>query len=111
MSPPEAVGRLVADAPGHPFRAWCWRDARPFDPDRLRAALAGLPPAVLRAKGTCLVGPERAPHLLQLAGPRWNLRAHDAGAGPPPGLVVIGTAAMPDDAALGALFAGALLPA
>lgn len=109
--PPGALERFFADAPpDHPFRAWCWRDPRPFDATRLRALLSGLPPSVLRAKGTCLVGPKRAPHLLQLAGARWSLRAHD-GAAPQPGLVLTGTSAMPGDAALYALFAGALLPA
>ena len=105
---PEGVSRLAADAPDHPFRTCCWRDERPFDEARLRALLADMPRAVLRIKGVCLLGEAADPHLLQLAGGRWSLRPY--GAGPPkPGLVLIGTAEMPDEPALGALFAKALL--
>ncbi len=95
-------GRLRAEAvPAHDFRTWHFVPVAPFDRDRLRAVLHGLPASVLRVKGFCRLGPEAALHLLQFASGQWALTPHDAGA---PGLVVIGTAAMPDHTELAALF-------
>ena len=96
-------GRFRAEAvPALEFRAWHF--VEPFDRDRLRALLRGLPASVLRVKGFCRLGPTAAPHLLQFASGQWALTPHDDGV---PGLVVIGTEAMPDDNDLTARFEGA----
>ena len=100
------ASRFAADAPDHPFRTWTWRDPAPFDRARLAAVLDGLPGAVLRAKGFCRVGPDRASHLLQLAGRRWSLLPAK---GAVDALVVIGTVDLPSPDALDVVFRGALL--
>ena len=96
--------RLVADAPGHGFRTWHWPDPPVLDEAALRRVLAALPPPVLRAKGFCRLGPDAAPHLLQLAGARWSLVPWRGAA--PPGIVLIGTPDLPSDDALATQFAG-----
>jgi G3E family GTPase len=89
----------------HAFPAWHFVPPGPFDRDRLRALLSSLPASVLRVKGFCTLGPEAAPHLLQYASGQWALSPTEAMA---PGLVVIGTPAMPDGNNLAARFDGAL---
>jgi len=95
-------GRFRADgALVHEFPTWHFVPSGPFDRDRLRALLSALPASVLRVKGFCGLGPEAAPHLLQFASGQWVLSPADANE---PGLVVIGTPAMPDGDQLDALF-------
>lgn len=103
--PDAPASRFAAEAPAHPFRSWVWRGPAPFDGRLLAQLLDGLPPAVLRIKGFCRVGPDAGQHLLQLAGRRWSLLP---AAGQCDALVVIGTADMPLPAELDALFRGAL---
>ena len=95
-------GRFHAEAPPvHEFRAWHFIPRGPLDRDRLRALLSALPPSVLRVKGFCLHGPEAAPHLLQFASGQWAL---SPSVKEQPGLVVIGTMALPSDNELATLF-------
>ena len=56
-------------------------------------------------KGFCQLGAEAEPNLLQYAAGQWAMTPYDAR----PGLVVIGTREMPDEAVLEALFAEALV--
>jgi G3E family GTPase len=98
--------RFHADtAPEHAFPTWHFVPAGSFDRDRLRGLLSSLPASVLRVKGFCTLGPEAAPHLLQFASGQWALSPVSAMA---PGLVVIGTPAMPDGNELAAGFEDAL---
>ncbi len=86
-------GRFTADAPAnHAFPACSFIPSAPFDRQRLRALLSGLPASVLRVKGFCQLGFEAAPHLLQFAAGQWTL---SPAAPREPGLVAIGTPAMP----------------
>src|SRR5208282_169681 len=93
---------------GHPFCSWLWRDPRSFDRDRLAALLRQLPPAVLRVKGWCRVGPAGEWRLLNYAAGQWSL----ARSAPPPAadaaLVLIGTAALPPPQVLAEMFDAAL---
>jgi G3E family GTPase len=103
---PPPRSRFHADAVSeHAFRTWHFVPAGPFNRDRLRALLSGLPASVLRVKGFCALGPEGAPHLLQFASGQWALSPVNTMT---PGLVVIGTLAMPDGNELGARFDDAL---
>lgn len=100
----ERAGRFHADAPpAHGFRHLLWTAPGPLDHDRLMRALEALPESVLRLKGFCRLGPKAAPHLVQRAGRRVELRPWPeplpAGAD---ALVLIGTPEMPD-AVLGTL--------
>jgi G3E family GTPase len=98
--------RFHADAPSeHMFPAWHFIPTGPFDRDRLRALLSGLPASVLRVKGFCSLGSEAAPHLLQFASGQWTLSPVETMTA---GLVVIGTPAMPDGDDLNARFGEAL---
>jgi G3E family GTPase len=98
--------RFHADAaPEHAFPTWHYVPGAPFDRDRLRALLTTLPASVLRVKGFCALGPEAAPHLLQFASGQWALSPVAAIT---PGLVVIGTPAMPNRNELVARFDDAL---
>ncbi len=99
--------RFAAEPAHHPFRTWLWRGEAVFDRGRLAALLDALPPPVLRLKGMCRVGPDGAPHLLQMVGRRWSLTPAPLGEA---GLVMIGTAALPAAGALDALFKAALAP-
>jgi G3E family GTPase len=102
------ASRFLADAPDHGFRAWHWPIERPLHARVLAGVLDGLPGSVLRAKGFCRLGPAGAVHALQRVGRRWNLTPWE-GEVPGFGLVLIGTAAMPAEAALQAVFAAAVL--
>ena len=88
----------------HGFVTASWRPEGAFDRARLREVLEGLPRSVLRLKGFCRLGPEGASYLLQYAAERWAFTAMDGEAG----LVAIGTAGMPEGAALAALFGAAV---
>ena len=107
-APHARTSRFAAEAPEHPFRTWAWRDPAPFDGLLLAQVLDGLPPAVLRAKGFCRVGPDGGQRLLQLAGRRWSLAP---ATGQEDALIVIGTTDLPPPAELEALFRDALLGA
>ena len=98
--------RFRADAaPEHAFHSWHFVPTGPFDRNRLRALLSSLPASVLRVKGFCMLGAEAAPHLLQFASGQWALSpVQDI----TPGLVVIGTPAMPEGRELAARFNAAL---
>jgi len=100
--PVVASHRFRAELPlTHEFSTWQWVPPRPLDRARLRSVLQALPTSVLRIKGFCLLAPEATPHLLQFAAGQWTLSpAH----GQHPGLVVIGTPAMPGAGELAALF-------
>ncbi len=114
LPPPDLpASRLAAEAPAHGFRSWHWPDPPPLDAARLGAVLDALPASVLRAKGVCHLGEAEAPHLLQLVGRRWTLLPWQAREpeGDAPGLVLIGTPELPQDAALLACFATARLDA
>lgn len=101
-----ATRRFHADAPpDHPFPTWHYTPSGPFDRDRLRAVLLGLPPSVLRVKGFCRLGHEAAPHLLQFAGGQWALTSSSV---VETGLVIIGTPVMPPPEVLAALFDSAV---
>jgi G3E family GTPase len=89
----------------HGFQSWHFIPGGPFDRERLRDVLAGLPPSVLRVKGFCRLGQEAVPHLLQFASGQWVFSRCDA---EEPGLVVIGTPMMPDRDELTLLFDAAL---
>lgn len=107
--PTAAAHQFRADTPPtHEFSTWYWVPERPLDRARLRSVLHALPASVLRVKGFCLLAPEAAPHLLQFAAGQWTLVPAP---GQSMGLVVIGTAAMPDADALTALFDTALVDA
>ncbi|MCP5152565.1 MAG: GTP-binding protein [Ectothiorhodospiraceae bacterium] len=67
---------------------------------RLAAFAEGLPTSVLRAKGFVELAESGQPHLLQCVGWRHSIDATPAPPDVPRGLVVIGTADMPDAATL-----------
>lgn len=97
------ASRLIADAPGHGFLTWSWSEPPVLDGTALRSLLEALPPSVLRVKGFALLGPEAVPHALQLAGTRWSVdpwQGHIV-----PGIVLIGTPALPPPQMLNRLFA------
>lgn len=104
LSPMEDHGSL--------FAAWRLTSAQPLDGPALRRALAGLPPAVCRAKG--IVSLAEAPgrrFVLQSVGRRWTLEPAEGDGGSPlesrSDIVVIGLAGQLDAAGLDALFAPA----
>jgi G3E family GTPase len=104
--PVARTSRFHADTPpDHAFRTWSWEPPRPFDRERLRSVLCGLPRSVLRVKGFCFLAPAAEPHLLQFASGQWAL---SPAAGPTLGLVAIGTQEMPDDEELSHCFRRAL---
>jgi G3E family GTPase len=91
----------------HGIRRWLYRNRRVFARRALEALLDDLPPSLLRLKGWCRIAGAPQPLLLQMSGARWTLSSAVA----PPALltdetllVALGTAALPDDARLTALF-------
>ncbi len=101
------------------FATWSFCADRPLDGCALRAAIAALPTAVIRAKGIVrLIEAPGRRHVLQLVGRRWSLdpspseaeRGDDKqGNGEPSGrsaIVCLGLAGQLDPARLDALFAG-----
>jgi G3E family GTPase len=105
--------REAADAAGgtHGFDTWTFTSERPFDRDALLAAVAALPAGVVRAKGAVLVADDPARRsVLQVVGKRVALTAgetRDASV-PASRVAVIGATGSVDQAALLALFEGAL---
>lgn len=99
--------RFLADQPAsRDFRSFSLLPPAPFDRERLRRVLLALPRSVLRIKGFCRLGPEASPHLLQFASGQWALTPADADQAP--GLVMIGTAEMPEFEAIAGLFEAAM---
>lgn len=91
--PPPARFRVAAPAAHEAaFRRFTYQHAGAFDRAALEAALAALPPALLRLKGF-LHAP--GPLLLQMVGARWALTPAPAA---PPGIALagIGTPELPD---------------
>jgi G3E family GTPase len=95
------------------FSTWSFCSDRPLDGAALRAAVAALPPAVIRAKGIlCLAEVPDRQFVLQVVGRRWSLEPAPA-VDPPqqrPGhsdMVFIGLSGEIDPQRLAALFAGA----
>jgi G3E family GTPase len=94
------------------FAAWTFSRERPLDGAALRATIASMPPAVLRAKGIVRLAEEPGRRfVLQLVGRRWSLERldiEDSRDGLPSGrsaIVCIGLAGQLDPARLEALFA------
>lgn len=108
------VRRMAAGGDGHlqTFAAWTFSRERLLDGAALRATIASLPPAVLRAKGIVRLAEEPGrPFVLQLVGRRWSLErmdidgGHDGLPSARSTIVCIGPAAQLDPARLEALFA------
>jgi G3E family GTPase len=77
-APPAAGFRADAvepEAPDHDveFRRWAYRREGAFDRDRLAAALAELPPQLLRLKGSCRLDGEDASAVFQMVDKFWSL--------------------------------------
>ncbi len=65
------------------FTTWSFSDDRPLDGAALRAALAALPGAVIRAKGIVwLAESADQPFVLQVVGRRWSLQPAAVGQEP-----------------------------
>jgi G3E family GTPase len=92
----------------HGIRRWLYRRRASFDRAGLEALLDRLPPSVLRLKGWCSMADAAQPILLQSTGSRWSLSPADSPAAVLLQneilLVGLGTAEMPDDSAMAALF-------
>ena len=103
-----APSRFRASPAAHEadFRRFLYQRAGAFQPAALAAALASLPPALLRLKGFCAT--PAGPMLLQMVGARWSL-APASGAVPGIALVGIGTPDLPAEATLAALLDQALV--
>ncbi|HUB14785.1 MAG TPA: CobW family GTP-binding protein [Acetobacteraceae bacterium] len=81
---------------GHGFRQSVWSPPATLDRAALLALLDALPDSVLRLKGFCRLGPQRALHLVQRAGRRTTLEPWPDPAAPET-FVLIGTPDMPSD--------------
>lgn len=107
-----ALSRPVPDGEhARQFAAWNFIRHQMLDGDALRAAIAALPPGVVRAKGVVRLAeaPERR-FVLQLVGRRWSLEpdpaeTQDALASDPSVIVCIGLADQLEPECLEALFA------
>lgn len=93
------------------FRRWSYRRSGTFDRGQLTAALAALPPQLLRLKGPCRIAGDASPALLQMVGQDWALTPApaDMTAQNDIMLVGVGTDALPDAGALDAILDGALI--
>nr|WP_255720265.1 GTP-binding protein [Acuticoccus kalidii] len=88
---------------GEAFQSWSWTRSGAVDPLKLRAAVRGIPPTLLRAKGV-LRGADGGRVVFHLVGKRWAITRED---GPPPEanqMVAIGRRGAFDPEALTALF-------
>jgi G3E family GTPase len=88
----------VSDTADHEqgFRRWCYQRDGQFDRISLQAALADLPPSLLRLKGQCRFIGEGAAMLLQLVGRDWSLNPAVQGEfsdSPEAGILLIGVGA------------------
>jgi len=92
------------------FRRWTYRREGAFDRERLAAAIATLPPQLLRLKGACRIAGEGAPLVLQMVSRDWSLsRAVNEIDPQEIALVGIGTADLPGDRDLEAILDAALV--
>jgi G3E family GTPase len=101
----------ASDDHGQVFATWSFSREQPLDGDALRAALAALPPAVVRAKGIVRLAeaPDRR-FVLQVVGRRWSLEegageAQESWPSARSVVVCIGPVAEFDRVSLEALFA------
>jgi G3E family GTPase len=91
------------------FRRWSYRREGAFDRARLATAMATLPPQLLRLKGACRIAGEGVPLVLQMVSKDWSLSPAEGEIDPEPiALVGIGTADLPGDGDLEAIFDAAL---
>ena len=107
VAPPVREDAPLPAVHDHGIRRWLYRGGRPFDRAALEALLDDLPPSLLRLKGWCRIAGAARPLLLQMTGARWTLSGSTA----PPALLAgetllvgLGTAALPDDLRLAAMF-------
>jgi G3E family GTPase len=80
-------------APDHnaDFRRWAYRRDGAFDRSRLAAALADLPPQLLRLKGSCRLDGEDAAAIFQMVDKVWSLSQPSPGqSADAPGIVLVG---------------------
>lgn len=101
---------VAADHEGD-FRRWSYHRDGMFDRGRLEAALAALPPQLLRLKGPCSVEKHAVPQLLQMVGQDWVLTPVDEHLSSKNNilLVGIGTAGLPPADTLDAILDSALI--
>jgi G3E family GTPase len=94
------------------FCRWSYRRDGMFDCGRLAAALAALPPQLLRLKGPCSVADSAFPQLLQMVGQDWALTPLDDEFSSENNilLVGIGTTGLPPAETLDAILDAALIP-
>lgn len=104
-----------ADPPDHDaaFRRWAYRREGAFDRTRLAAAVAELPPQLLRLKGSCRLDGENAAAVFQMVDKAWSLSrpvpGHPTDA---PGIVLVGvgTHDLPPQIELDSILDRALAP-
>jgi G3E family GTPase len=94
------------------FRRWSYRRDGMFDHGRLEAALAALPPQLLRLKGPCSVAGRDFSQLLQMVGQDWVLTPTDDELSIEDNILLIGigTAGLPPTETLDAILDAALIP-
>ncbi|MBX3454639.1 GTP-binding protein [Ferrovibrio sp.] len=103
------------DTPDHGIQRWLYRRNIRFEREKLERLLDSLPASLLRLKGWCWIEGENAPFLLQMTGSRWSLGATEKSSHPlltsllgeDSLLIGLGTARLPEDAVLTALFESA----
>ncbi|WP_374632451.1 GTP-binding protein [Ferrovibrio sp.] len=104
------------DTPDHGIQRCLYRRNIRFEREKLERLLDSLPASLLRLKGWCWIEGENAPFLLQMTGSRWSLDATEKSSHPlltsllgeDSLLIGLGTARLPEDAVLTALFESAL---
>ncbi|MDA9420691.1 MULTISPECIES: CobW family GTP-binding protein [Bradyrhizobium] len=97
---------------GAQFASWCYRRNGAFDRDVLAAALADLPPQLLRLKGSCRLDGEGGSAVFQMVERDWSISsgaAEDVDRAADIVLVGIGTADLPPAALLDAILDRALV--
>jgi len=99
---PLATGAQPPAAPAHEqqYRRALLAACGPIRREVLARFLDALPPSVLRVKGMLRIDGEADPMLLQRVGRSWELSTWPRQTRPEPGLVFIGTVAMPGGEAL-----------
>ena len=102
----------VTEAHESTFQRMLYRRRGSLHPARVDAALAALPPSLLRLKGLITLGHENQPYLLQMVGPRFALSPAPAGCVTDWSveLVGIGTADLDEHAAAQSLDAAMIQP-
>lgn len=111
FNPASRFAATVAADHESSFRRWSYRRDGAFDYGRLEAALAALPPQLLRLKGPCSVENSAFPQLLQMVGHDWVLTAADDVFSRENNilLVGIGTSGLPSPDTLDAILDSALI--